>query len=288
MGGFIVVPPVLSYRYSRLPVFFLNRVGFSRLVLILLFLLAAGTDQRYNAFAQSSTVRGFVTDVASGLSLPGANVRFTNTAGDVFGTAANSDGFYAVSRLVSGRYIFEASYVGYKSVVDTFTVAPNVITAYSVALAPQTERVGEVLVDAQRETGAASITAGMQTILPADIERIPSPDINSDLASYLSALPGFVTIGDRGGQFFIRGGEPWQNLVQLDGMIIYQPFHILGYFSAFPTEILSSVDVYAGGYGAKYGGRISSVIDVTSRHGNRKRYAGSASLSSFLVSATAE
>lgn len=288
MGGFTNNATVSLFDFFRLLELSLLRVGFLKLFLIPFFLFAPGADRGHHAHAQSSTVRGFITDLATGQSLPGANVQFINTAGDVFGTAANSDGFYAISRLASGRYIFEASFVGYKSRVDTFFVKPDVITTYSVALEPRTEKVGEILVDAERETGTASITAGLQTILPAEIERIPSPDINGDLASYLSALPGFVTIGDQGGQFFIRGGEPWQNLVLLDGMIIYQPFHILGFFSAFPTEILSSVDVYAGGFGAKYGGRISSVIDVSSRHGNRHRFAGSASVSSFLVSATAE
>jgi len=288
MGGLKDYPAVASHDLFRLPVLFLNRIGLSRLFLILFLLLAPGLNRPYSAHAQSSTVRGFISDMATGLSLPGANVQFTGINDDVFGTAANNDGFYAISRIPAGRYIFKASYVGYKSLVDTLVIQSGVITAYSVALEPRTEVVGEVLVDAERDTGTASITAGLQTVLPADIERIPSPDISGDLASYLSALPGFVTIGDQGGQFFIRGGEPWQNLVQLDGMIIYQPFHILGFFSAFPTEILSSVDVYAGGYGAKYGGRISSVIDVSSRHGNRKRFAGSASVSTFLVSATAE
>jgi Carboxypeptidase regulatory-like domain/TonB-dependent Receptor Plug Domain len=238
--------------------------------------------------AQNATIRGFVTDLDSGQSLPNANVRVIRSDGTIFGTVANNDGFYAISKLVGGTYIFQASFVGYKTHVDTLRVGPTGIFSLSVALATKTSDVGEVVVDAQGNTGAASITAGLQTILPAEIELIPSPDINGDLASYLSALPGFVTIGDQGGQFFIRGGEPWQNLVQLDGMVIYQPFHILVFFSAFPTEILNSVDVYAGGYGAKYGGRISSVIDVKSRNGNLNRFSGSASLSTFLASATLE
>ena len=253
---------------------------------VALVLLGAVSPQY--ASAQNSTIRGFITDLDTGQSLPNANVRLVNSVGTVFGTVANNDGFYAISRLLAGSYTFEASFVGYKTFSDTLTIGAERLTSLSVALESQTREVGEITVDAEGNTGAASITAGLQSILPAEIEMIPSPDINGDLASYLSALPGFVTIGDQGGQFFIRGGEPWQNLVQLDGMVIYQPFHILGFFSAFPTEILNSVDVYAGGFGAKYGGRISSVIDVSSRHGNLNRFAGSASLSSFLASASFE
>lgn len=287
MGGFKASAAVASGMYLRDTECLKCSGGLFRLALLFLVLAIVGTNHSHTAAAQTSLVRGFITDSSTGLSLPGANVRLTDLEGKVFGTASNTDGFYAVGGLDAGPYVFEVSFVGYKPAIDTLNVRLDWIESVSVALDPRTARVGEVVVDADRE-GAASITGGLQTIRPAEIERIPSPDVSGDLASYLSALPGFVTIGDQGGQFFIRGGEPWQNLVLLDGMIVYQPFHILGFFSAFPSEIISSADVYAGGYGAKYGGRISSVIDVSSRHGNRNRFAGSASLSSFLVSATAE
>ncbi|MCH8276777.1 MAG: Plug domain-containing protein, partial [Bacteroidetes bacterium] len=102
--------------------------------------------------------------------------------------------------------------------------------------------------------------------------------------TYLQTIPGVVSLGDRGGQLFIRGGTPSQNLVLLDGVLIYQPLHILGFFSAFPEDLISFVDVYAGGYGARYSGRISSVIDVSTRDGNRQFFEGSGSISPFLSS----
>ena len=278
MSGFHFLHRSLALRQTCL-------VTFLSTLVALLFL---GAYTSIEVRAQNGTIRGFITDLDSGQSLPNANVSLTDSTGTVLGTVANTDGFYAIGQLAAGMYIFEASYVGYKSFVDTLYITAVRITSLSAALESHRREVGEITVDAEGRTGAASITAGLQTILPADIEMIPSPDINGDLASYLSALPGFVTIGDQGGQFFIRGGEPWQNLVLLDGMVIYQPFHILGFFSAFPTEILNSVDVYAGGFGAKYGGRISSVIDVKSRNGNLNRFSGSASLSTFLASATVE
>jgi len=255
---------------------------FSLFVLVLFFAGPVG------AHAQSAVVRGFVTDDSRGESLPGANVVLENVAGEIFGVAADNDGFYAIARLQAGRYVFAASYVGFISYVDTLHLDTGQILALNVALMPSTEELDEVVVDAERTAGIAKILAGLQTVLPAEIDRIPSPDITGDLANYLTVLPGFISIGDQGGQFFIRGGEPWQNLVLLDGMLVYQPFHILGFFSAFPTDILNSVDIYAGGFGARYGGRISSVIDVTSRYGNKKRYAGTATISPFVIGATAE
>src|SRR5690625_7708443 len=82
-------------------------------------------------------------------------------------------------------------------------------------------------------------------------------------------MPGVVSSGDRGGQLFIRGGTPAENMVLMDGVLIFQPFHILGYFSAFPESIVSGADVYAGGFGAKYNGRTSSVIELNMRNDNR-------------------
>src|SRR5690625_1779968 len=101
-------------------------------------------------------------------------------------------------------------------------------------------------------------------------------------------MPGVVSSGDRGGQLFIRGGTPAENMVLMDGVLIFQPFHILGYFSAFPESIVSGADVYAGGFGAKYNGRTSSVIDVNMRNGNRYETSGTASISPYLAEITAE
>lgn len=98
----------------------------------------------------------------------------------------------------------------------------------------------------------------------------------------LYQLSGFSP-GDRGGQLFIRGGTPAENMVLMDGVLIFQPFHILGYFSAVPESIVSNADMYAGGFGAKYNGRTSSVIDVTMRKGSRYETSGSASLSPYLA-----
>ncbi len=139
-----------------------------------------------------------------------------------------------------------------------------------------------MVVETERTSGAARVTAGKQTIRPRDIELIPAPDLSGDLVNLLTALPGVVSTGDRGGQLFIRGGEPSQNLVQLDGILLYQPFHILGFYSAFPSEIINRVDIYAGGFGSRFGERLSSVIDISTRNGNNQRFAGGVSLSPFV------
>jgi hypothetical protein len=87
-------------------------------------------------------------------------------------------------------------------------------------------------------------------------------------------LPGVVFTGDQGGQLYIRGGAPIQNKVLLDGMIVYNPFHSIGLFSVFDTDIIRNAEVYTGGFGAEYGGRVSSVMDIITRDGNKKRISG--------------
>lgn len=136
-------------------------------------LVAVGLLLSSEVYAQTATLRGFVSDQSNGESLPGANVSLRDAAGDLFGAAANNDGFYAIGRLVPGEYVVVVSFVGFTSHVDTLRFARDEIHSYNVALAPDTEELGEVVVDAERTAGAARVLAGLQTVLPAEIDRIP-------------------------------------------------------------------------------------------------------------------
>ena len=246
---------------------------------LLAFLFAATIPQ---ARAQTATLKGFVTDRTDGNPLELVNVVLEGEGGEARGVATNREGSYLVARLQPGRYALRASFIGYETYEDTLRLEGGEVRTLSITLAPAEADLDEVLVESERTEGAARITAGRQTIRPREIERIPTPDASGDLASYLTTLPGVVSTGDQGGQLFIRGGEPSQNLVLFDGMTLYQPFHVLGFYSAFPSSVLNKADIYAGGFGARYGGRLSSVIDVDSRNGNNRRFAGGASLSPFI------
>lgn len=234
------------------------------------------------ARAQTAALTGFVTDDQNAQPLELVNVVLFADGELLKGAVTNLDGLYLFAGIPPGRYVFEASFVGYELFTDTLILDAGETRSLNFALERDEAALDEVVVETDREAGAARITAGRQTVRTADIDRIPTPDVSGDLASYLTTLPGIVSTGDRGGQFFIRGGEPSQNLVLLDGMLLYQPFHIMGFYSAFPSDILSRADIYAGGYGAKFGERISSVIDVWTRTGNKRRIAGAASLSPFI------
>lgn len=249
----------------------------ARLCLLIL-LVAAVPD----AAAQRATLRGFVLDADSREALPAVNVIAVDASGALEGTATDNDGFYTLAGLAPGTYTVRASYLGYDAAEVEVTLEGGELRQLHLELAPTQQTLGEVTVESERTSGAANVRAGVQSIRPADIRLVPAPDVSGDLVSYLTTLPGVVSTGDRGGQLFIRGGEPSQNEVLLDGIPLFQPFHLLGFYSAFPSDVLSRADVYAGGYNARYGGRLSSVIDVATRSGNKRRFLGAASVAPFV------
>lgn len=240
------------------------------------------------AWAQSATVRGFVTAAEDGEPLQGVNVILDDLAGMLQGSATDGDGFYLIPGVEPGRYVLRATFIGFAIHADTLDLEPGARLLMNIAMETGAVEMGEVAVEAERESGAARLTAGLQSVRAQDIELVPAPDVSGDLVSYLSTMPSVVLMGDRGGQVFIRGGEPTQNLTLLDGMEVFQPFHVLGFYSAFPSEIVSRADIYAGGFGNKYVGRISSVIDVNTRNGNKRSLSASASMSPFTSAAHLE
>lgn len=236
---------------------------------------------------QTAAVRGFVTDASDGQPLQGVNVALSSED-EFLGAVSTADGVYIISGVPPGEYVLRASFIGFETFTDTLQLAAGDSRHIDIVMGEEQLEIDEIVVESERESGAARVTAGQQRVLPEDIEMIPSPNISGDLVNYLSAQPGVVSMGDRGGQVFVRGGEPSHNLTLLDGMPIYQPFHLLGFYSAFPSDIINNADIYAGGFGAEYSGRLSSVIDVQTRNGNKRGYDAAISLTPFVNSALVE
>jgi hypothetical protein len=250
---------------------------------LFLFLAVCITAAVDSLYAQRAAVQGIVTDQQTGQPLEGANVSLNNLATDVDesrGMASDQNGFYQITNLRPGAWVIRISYIGYITYKDTLGLSEGETRTVSVSLEPDQELLDEIFV--APVGGAARLEAGRQRITTVDIQRVPVPGGSGDLASYLQGLPGVVTMGDRGGQFYIRGGTPTENMVLVDGTMIYQPFHILGFFSVFPSDLISEVDFYAGGFSPRYNGRMSSVLDVKMRAGDRYQAGGSATVSPFL------
>jgi len=173
--------------------------------------------------------------------------------------------------------------MGFDSIKTSLTLKSNDIILKNLKLKKSNVSLKEINISAEneKEDMKTETKTAVVKITPKQISQIPSIGGQADLAQYLQVLPGVTFTGDQGGQLYICGGSPIQNEVLLDGMIIYNPFHSIGLFSVFDTDILRNVDVYTGGFGAEYGDRISSVMDISTRDGNKKRLAGKVSVNPF-------
>jgi len=228
--------------------------------------------------AQKGMIRGFVYEKESGEPVIYTNVYLFKTT---YGAATDVNGYFAISKIPVGTYTLMVTYLGFDTLRMEVNVIENEIITKKLYLEKGSYMLEQVQVTADREEARTETRTSVVKITPKQIKQLPSIGGQPDLAQYLQVLPGVVFTGDQGGQLYIRGGSPIQNKVLLDGMIIYNPFHSIGLFSVFDTDILRNVDVYTGGFGAEYGGRVSSVMDITTRDGNKTRYSGKLGASTF-------
>lgn len=235
--------------------------------------------------AQKATIRGNVFEKATGEPVAYANVVLDGTA---FGASTDIDGFYTISGIPVGTYTITARYLGYDSSSFKLEIANGKAYNQSFYLVESAQELEGVEINAEKSAAKEQVKISLTTITPRQITRLPSVGGSPDLAQYLQVLPGVIFTGDQGGQLYIRGGAPIQNKCLLDGMTIYNPFHSIGFYSVFETDVIRSADVYTGGFNAEYGSRISAIIDVTTREGNRKRFTGKAEASPFMAKATFE
>ncbi len=228
--------------------------------------------------AQYASVRGFVYEQETGEPVLFTNVYLYKTS---IGAPTDANGYFAITRIPPGSYTLMVTYVGFDTLKIPITVKAEDILTRKLYLTKSSVQLDEVSVSAARQDKVRETQTSIIKITPKEIQSIPTIGGQPDLAQYLQILPGVVFSGDQGGQLYIRGGPPIQNKVLYDGMIVYNPFHSIGLFSVFDVDILKNVEVYTGGYGAEYGGRLSSVMDVTTRDGNKNRIAGKFDISTF-------
>lgn len=257
----------------------------------LLFILSATLSLLLTntVLAQSgdATLRVIATTEDEGTPVIAANVLLTSEEGDTL-KAGTTDayGFLEFPNLDGGTYGVRISYIGYETLFGSVTLEPGQTRIYRPEMVTDTAELDELVVRATRST--VQREAGLQSISPEDLNRVPTPGPGGDLTMYLQTLPSVVTTGDRGGELHVRGGTPSQNLVLVENMPVIKPFHISNLFSAFPQNVLSGVDVYAGGFGAKYTGATSAVLDVNIRQGNMRSFQSEAAVSPYITSFQAE
>ncbi|MBL7104767.1 MAG: TonB-dependent receptor [Bacteroidales bacterium] len=228
--------------------------------------------------SQYGTIRGFVYEKETGEPVIFTNVYLYKTS---YGSATDVNGYFAISQIPPGKFTLMVTYLGFDTLQMEANVRADEIITKKLYLEKGAYMLEQIQVSAEREEARTETRTSLVKITPKQIKQVPAIGGQPDLAQYLQVLPGVIFTGDQGGQLYIRGGSPIQNKVLLDGMIIYNPFHSIGLFSVFDTDILRNADIYTGGFGAEFGGRVSSVMDITTRDGNKSRIAGKVGASTF-------
>ena len=236
-----------------------------------IFSLVAALFCSVSMFAQNGTLRGHVYDEASGDPIIYGTIVLNDGE---YGTTTDLDGFFTFPSVPVGTYKLKASYIGYDSLLTEVVVKKNQVAYQQYYLTAGGINLGVVDISGRREQARTEVKISKIQVSKKDIKLLPSTGGDADILQYLQVLPGVVTTGDQGGQIFIRGGSPIQPKIMLDGLTIYNPFHSIGFYSIFETELIKNVDVLTGGFGAEHGGRISAIIDITTREGNKKNFGG--------------
>jgi len=232
-----------------------------------------------HVFCQKNEVRGFVYDKTTGEPIVFTNVYFEGTT---IGSSTDINGFYSISRIKPGTYKLVCSYLSYNTFTTEVVIDAISIINKNIYLEPSAIKMSEIEITDKKVEKTTQVQISKIKITPSDIIKLPTIGSTPDLAQYIQILPGVVSSGDKGGQIYIRGGTPIQNKVLMDGMTIYNPFHSIGLFSVFDVDMIKSIDVYAGGYDAEYGDRISAVMDIKTIDGNKTRLSGKIGTSPFL------
>lgn len=254
----------------------------------LLLVLAAGEAVDVsNARAQTASVQGIVLDSSSTQPVQSADVTLEQGGQKVRTAVTDRNGLFQFGGIEPGRYTLRIESLGYVTHEETLVLKSGEARTANCSLKVDPVQLEGINV-ASQGPGAVRRKLGMQIITSQQLAQIPTPAATGDLMSYLKTQPGVVGTGDRGGQLFIRGGTPSEDLVLMDGMLVYEPFHITGLFSAFPENLIQSAEFFPGGFGAKYSGRMSSVLDVQMRDGNRNETEATGSASPFLSAASVE
>lgn len=232
----------------------------------------------------NSTIKGFVYDKANGEPVPFSNVYLKGTT---IGANTDLNGFFNITRVPPGNYTLLVTNLDFDTIRETISIKAGEILSKKFFAIKGGIKLDEIEVSTTATEKTDNTTVAVQKIDPILINKLPSVG-EPDIAQYLQVLPGVVFTGDQGGQLYIRGGLPVQNKVLLDGLIVYNPFHSIGLFSVFDNDIMKNADVYSAGFGAEYGGRTSSIMDITTRDGNKKRLSGKIGFSTFGGKATLE
>jgi len=231
--------------------------------------------------AQGYRVSGYVEDSESGERITGVHLYLEQHR---TGFLTNQYGFYSLN-LPAPRSKISVSHVSYESATVDLSLRAD--TVLVIRLDPRVVLMDEIAITSEGETYASRIQMSQHILPMQQIEEIPVLLGESDVLRIFQLLPSLQGGREGFSQIYVRGGGADQNMILLDGQTVYNPTHILGIFSIFNSSALKSVELIKGGFPARYGGRLSSVVNFTMKDGSRKRFGGEGVLglltSKFLI-----
>ena len=237
-----------------------------------------------SAFLFSKTtvdISGFVRNDVNGEPISYANVFLSNSS---IGAATNSDGYFVMSEIPLGLYEINVTMIGYAVHKQEVDLSLGESIRLEIRLKEEAIQGTEVLVTAERQKFERSMESSQIALDLREINSAPA-FVEPDVFRTLQMLPGVQTTSDFSSALYVRGSTPDQNLIMLDGIAVYNPYHLGGIFSTFNTDAIKEADFHAGGFPARYGGRMGAILNVINREGNTEKIRGSANIS--LISSKA-
>lgn len=218
------------------------------------------------------TIAGFVRNIKSGEPIVGATVVVLNSS---TGVATDQYGYFSLT-IPKGKYVLNIQGIGMKDTKRQ--VALYAGGKLDIDMEERVTSLKEVIVSAQKLANIRNVQMGTERLTIRAIKQIPTAFGEADILKAVLTLPGVKSVGEASTGFNVRGGAADQNLILFNDATIYNPSHFFGFFSAFNPDIVKDVELYKSSIPAKYGGRLSSVLDISSREGNKKDFTGSAGI----------
>lgn len=236
-----------------------------------------------SSFAQELTVSGYVTDGATGEVLIGTNVYEADLQ---VGTTTNNYGFFSLT-LPTATAVIRFSYQGYET--KTMSFERSAEEFLQIELVPIVLLLDSLeVVDSYDDRLEEQVQMSRFGVSMADVQTLPSLLGEPDILKTLQLMPGVSSGAEGSSGLYVRGGTPDQTLILMDGATVYNAGHLFGFMSTFNTEAINNATLLKGGFPARYGGRLASVLDITMREGNRKSFAGKATVGLLASQVTAE
>ena len=234
---------------------------------------------------RESTMSGFVHDKKNGEAMIGVNLYIKDIGR---GGSTNSSGYFVINNIPFGKYNMAVSFIGYQTGNITIIVNSQNMKPLNIELTPGSVQLSEIVVSDKNDKLIDKLYAAPVSkfeMTGMEVNKIPRV-IEADLLRSLQTMPGITALSDFSSALYVRGGTPDQNLYLIDGADVYNPEHAFGIFSTFNTNAIKKVDVSKGGFSSEYGGRLSSVIDITNLDGNRNKSEGMLNMSLLSGSTT--